>query len=309
MFKNYFEKYAVKGDVFATKSTNETKKLPGDNPITPPTQPQQPTNGESPNFVETTPQSAPKVQQKPQKQTITLDSAYSDWKANPTPETMKVVLEKAGPVISQGMTSYGAANNPVLKGKAKKIAIDAIKSYDPEGDASLKSWIALNMQGIQRFTHSMAPTVIPERVKFDNMRIENAKKEMIAMTGQEPDNNELAEMTGLSQKRIEYVQSMSKAPMTEGYFAETGDDESSDTMPTEEANAWEDVWLEYVYHDLDPINKKIFDMSMSRGKYAGKEMSVKQMAEELGISAPAVSQRRNKIADKIAEAYEYGDQI
>jgi DNA-binding Lrp family transcriptional regulator len=62
------------------------------------------------------------------------------------------------------------------------------------------------------------------------------------------------------------------------------------------------MWLDYVYFELDPIDKKIYELSTG---YKGSEkLPKKEIARQLNISAPAVSKRINKILKKIEEGQE-----
>jgi len=234
-----------------------------------------------------------------------LDTAYSEWQAAPNAKSMQKVIKAANPTINSALRSYGSGNSAILRGKAKKIAIKAIKTYDSTGKANLKSWLNLQLQGLRRHAGSTSPLTLPERVKMDAFALVRAKDEFVAVNDREPNYSELAEATGLSAKRIQYVQNLSNPTISEGELNKDIDDDSfSSYLPGVEDNSWENIWTEYVYNDLSEIDKKIFDMRMGRGVYKNKQMTVGDMAASLGISAAAVSQRSKRISSKLAEVYE-----
>jgi len=244
----------------------------------------------------------------PETKTDTLDTFYSQWQHRPEPTAMNNLVKKSFPIISSSLVTYGGTNNKLMMSRAKKLTIDAIKSYNKDSNASLASWISLNLQGLQRYANSLSPISVPERIKLDAFHINKHFQEHLNERGREPTDTELADMVGLSPKRIKYVRKMIRPVLNEGNFMETEDDDSS-YMPGVKTDEWENVWAEYVYNDLDPINKKIFDMRMGRGKHHGKPLDVNSIAKSLDMSPAAVSQRSNKIADLLADGYNYQEGI
>lgn len=245
-------------------------------------------------------------QNKPSK----LDAIYQDWKQTQNPHDMGRILQAARPVLNSAITTYASGSSPLIKSKAKQLAIQAIKSYDPKSKASLNSWIMLQLKGLRRFENNATPIKVPERIRLDNYRVYRARQEYKERTGREPTTEHLSRATGLPPKRISYVEDIAKPQHNEGYYLNQSEvSDRSAYVPGVEATNWQNVWAEYVYHDLDDTNKRIYDMSMQRGPYANKQLSVKNIADELGVSAAAVSQRRTRIADKLAEGMEFGEGI
>jgi len=64
----------------------------------------------------------------------------------------------------------------------------------------------------------------------------------------------------------------------------------------------EDLWRDYVYHDLDEKNKVIFEHLL--GYNGAPKIPKGDIATKLNISAPAVSQRINTITTRLSEFYE-----
>ena len=62
------------------------------------------------------------------------------------------------------------------------------------------------------------------------------------------------------------------------------------------------VWIDYVYSELDPVNKKI--MEWKTGYAGSKQISNNDIARNLKISPPAVSQRIGTITKRLQEGYE-----
>jgi DNA-directed RNA polymerase specialized sigma subunit len=241
---------------------------------------------------------------------VSVDAIYTSWKKSPNPESMTNLLNNLQPTIDAAVRTYGELNNPLIKSKAKQLAINAINSFDPNNKqkATLNSWVTLNLQGLQRYKNTLSPIPVPERIRLDYSRIQKHKEDFFNERGRQPTQTELADATGLSVKRLDYVNKMIKPIANEGQYLEQPDD-SDKHMPGIDTKEWQNIWLEYVYNDLDPVDKKIFDIRLKRGQYANADISVNDLAKELNISPSAVSQRSNKIAEKLLQMYELGDKL
>jgi hypothetical protein len=65
----------------------------------------------------------------------------------------------------------------------------------------------------------------------------------------------------------------------------------------------DDEWAKIVYMDLDPINKIILERM--RGLNGHKPQNMSQIAKQLKLSVPAVSQRWNKIQQLLSSQADY----
>lgn len=239
-----------------------------------------------------------------------LDALYTSWKQKPHPVYMRTMVQKLNPTVESALRTYGGQDNPLSRSRARRIAVDAIHSYQPKAGSSLKSWVSLHMQGLQRYNNTLTPIQIPERIRIDNSKIYRAAQEYKAIHGQDPTDEEIFKATGITPKRIQFVRKAVVPVVNEGqYMKDTGDEDDDVYMPGVPNNSWQNVWAEYVYHDLDDIDKRIFDMRMGRGPYKGNPLPVQDIAKKLGMSSPAVSQRSNRIADKMAGMYQVKDAL
>jgi hypothetical protein len=221
-----------------------------------------------------------------------LNTAYSLWNRTRSPEAMDEILKHSRDIIEKGITTYSGTDSPLMRSRARSIAAQAVNSYDPESKANLSSWIMTNLQGLTRYRQQVSPIRVPERVQYELHAVNQAKQELYDDLGRDPTDIELADRTGLSTKRIDYVRRFNRSIRTESDYV---DEEGGSYLPGVPDNSWENVWAEFVYHDLDPVNKKIYDMRVRKG------MSVNDIAGKLNMSASAVSQRANKISDMLTE--------
>lgn len=237
----------------------------------------------------------------------TLDDSWKTWKNSGKPEDFNNLMTNVAPVIDSAITSYAPNSSPAVRSKAKILAVSALNSYDPAMGTKLKTHLHIQLQPLRREANSYTTVHAPERVKFDLSNLKSMQKQYFDENGREPNDDELADFTGLSKKRINHIRKFDRNILGEVSFAE-----SSDTgvgLPkTQEAGY---LWEDYVYNELGPQDKLIYDLKTGRG--GRKPIGTSEIARKLKLSAGAVSQRLARIADKIAEGKEleqlYGKQV
>lgn len=320
---NYFDKYAQ--DIFELPRSGDVKEIDSFGGMSDPLDSlDTAVKGTFPNNIGAKPKRPPSAQvpgtgQSTDKQTTiqsgqpahprakkpTIEDHYTKWVTSQSPTDMTALVNSAKPIIDSAITTYAGGNtSPVVRSRAKQIVINAIKRYDPESGVPMRNWLMTNLQELRRISSQLeSPIVIPERVKIDAFRVRQVTNEFEEEHGRSPSISELSDLTGLNAKRIAYVKQLDRPTVTEGQFTKEDSEDSDDIdayLPGVPGDDWMSIWAEYVYHDLDEINKKIFDMYVGRGGYK-QGMTVNEMAKELGMSAAAVSQRAKKISDKLEE--------
>lgn len=223
---------------------------------------------------------------------------FNTWKANPTPVNTSKLVKVMEPVISSAVKSYAVGGaSPTLHSKAKLIVIDALKSYDPT-KAKLKTHMMSQLQGLRRASTKETQILsIPEQVSIDIGRLNEAQNLLTDKLGREPSTLELADHTGVSKKRIEYIR-RSKPVYSEGMVTSPkGDDSDELFQPQVDSRGGDEAWLDFVYHDLDPLDQVIMEYSL--GMHGKKILSNQGIAKRLRVSPGAISQRKAKIQNKL----------
>ena len=231
-----------------------------------------------------------------QQKKTSLDTAYEQWNKQRSTAGMRDLLSAAKPVLSKALVSYGG-NDKMLMARAKRLAINAFKKYDSTKGTKLRTYLYIQLQPLQReYMKRAAPVSIPERVQLDQYKLNRAEQEIRDMKGRDPGDDEIAEKTGLSPKRIAHIRTFAKGLVSEGQILEPG---AGGKLPGTEGITAEDIWIEYVHHDLDPIDKKILEWKT--GLYGKQILSTNEIARRLKVTPGAISQRASKIAMKIEE--------
>ena len=260
--------------------------------------PTQPTGGPKPPSAFTEqPQSALEPEFK---------NAYETWKSNQNPEGNDMMLKSLQPVIDNAVKAYAGNASPIIRSKAKKIIIDSLPNYDPQG-SKLKTYLFNQLQGLKRFSMQQGQIIsVPEQVQLDYSNLRKRENELKEELGRDPSTEELADATSMSAKRISYVRGL-KPPMSEGFTSrpapnsegtDYGDPAVVGASGKKDAAAWHD----FVYGGLGAIDKLIMEHSL--GLYGKGVLSNEQIARKLGVSPAAISLRKNKIQKELDKRYQ-----
>jgi DNA-directed RNA polymerase specialized sigma subunit len=135
---------------------------------------------------------------------------------------------------------------------------------------------------------------IPENVSLERNTLQKATSSFAAEHGREPSQAELADRTGISLKRLAKISQYKSQAMESQFLSEKGDSLYPSTPGDDQR-----IWIDYVYHELDPVDQKILEWSTGYGNV--QPIPKKEMALRLKISGPAVSARISKIVKKLEE--------
>ena len=234
-----------------------------------------------------------------------LEDAYRDpyttWSRNPSKANTSKLLTSISPDIDKGISAHVGYTTPMLRSRARQIALKAVRSYDPS-KAKLGTHIVNQLQGLRRIARKQTQILPePERVAIDRTFIEQARNKFLDESGYEPSARELADATGLSQKRIKHVQSFRHAIAESTLSGMNDEGEMASFDPAIERQG-STAWLEFVYDDLDDTNQKIMDWTL--GLHGQKELSNRQIAAKLRLSPGAISQRKAYIQSILAQEQE-----
>lgn len=242
-------------------------------------------------------------QRQPAAPVPTLEQHWEDWKRTPTPENMDLLSAKSKPIVDKALTSY-AGGNPALLTRARILAAQAFKSYDPKGGAKLQTHLMTQLQPLIRHQKEYTSVVhVPERVQTDLYRVNQEHQNFFDENGREASDSEMADRTGLSMRRIAHVRKFQRGEVAESTLTSTTEEGEQETFyPGTQTHDPQKIWTEYVHHDLSPVDQKILEWKTG---YNGKDIiSNNEIASRLKLSAGAVSQRSAKIAKLLAQGQE-----
>lgn len=244
-------------------------------------------------------------------QTTQLEPEYAEafgaWQATPTPQTRSQLLKQVDPVISTAIKSYGGASagSPVLRSHARRMALKSFGTYDP-AKGGLKTHLLSQLRRLQRTGAQQAQIIsVPEQVALDRRHLNETEQSLRITLGREPSDQQLANHTGLSLKRLSYVRQTSP-PVAVGKLLSQMPAESR-TLPASSIPGHDPLiegWEELVYHDLDQTDQVIFDYLT--GSHGRGMLNTGDIAKRLGVTPSAVSQRAARIQGQLDERLSVG---
>jgi len=215
---------------------------------------------------------------------------YEAWQGNQTPEGNAAFLKELDPIVQKGVKMYGN-DSPLAQSKAKLIALDALKKYDPKR-SRLQSHMLTQMQSLRRAQRKQEEILrAPERILLENQKLQAYTQEIQDELGREPTDSEISNRLGVSLDRLKKIRQFQPG-------LSLGQAESADPMQGAPASSLPgqtdtDYWVELVYHDLNPIDQKILEMTL--GLHGQKKLSNQEIAKKLNRTPGAVSQRKVQI--------------
>jgi len=218
----------------------------------------------------------------------TDDELYKRWKASRTPGDLQALMTNLEPLIqSEVNRRAGTIARDLLVLQAKKLAVDAIKSYNPSVGVKISTHVTNQLQKLSRvnYAHQNAAR-IPEHSMLQYHSVNIATEDFRADHGRDPSVQELAETLKWSPKKIEQFQAN---------FGRSELLESIDTPNDLFVAATHDPRIDYVYSTLSPRQQQIFEYTTG---YHGKPRAGNsQIMQKLGITQGVLSYEKTKIKD------------
>lgn len=220
--------------------------------------------------------------------------AWNQWKQKPSPVTMSAALKTVTPAIDTAISRFPKVNPIVARAEARRLAIGAIKSFDPTQGASLSSHVFNHLRGLQRFQQEKVRDVvsIPRSGREQYGRLAAAEKAFLEERGRYPSENELQDLTGFAPKKMHGLRKMSKYDFAEGAL-ESSPDVSQD------ADSTLGLWADFVYHDLAARDQVIMDYKM--GRNGREKLDTEEIAKRTGFHPTYINRRAAEIAQKILD--------
>ena len=219
--------------------------------------------------------------------------SYDKWRIDPTPDNMADVIDELSPVINSEIHRY-PGSKPILRGRAKTLAIEAVRRFDPERATNLKSWVVTSMQPLYRYGNQSRPIGASEMMIRQSAELARVRQELADEIGREPDDAELADATGIPVKRIASISAHVKPTVYDTAFDST-DEGGIGSLPGTVSGHSASSAAQLVRESLSERDRMIYDL-----KTGAPLVSNTEIARRLGVSPAYVSQRGAYIAGQIA---------
>jgi DNA-directed RNA polymerase specialized sigma subunit len=212
------------------------------------------------------------------------------WKKSNSSGDLQLLLNQMNSIILREVNKWSPSmSRSYLEAEGKRLAVEAFHLYDPKQGTTLSTFLASRLPKLSRVTYSVMNTARLSETK--NLLFHTyfaAGNELRDRHGREPTNDELADHLGWSPKKLEQFQRQSQRKE----FVE-----SEDHPDSEDA---EDNLVDYIYHDLTPLQKSIFEHSTG---YQGKQkLSGSEMMKKLNITQGQLSYQKTLIVQAVGKA-------
>ena len=168
-------------------------------------------------------------------------------------------------------------------------------------------WVRQAMQ--QLVSELTRPVVLSDRAVRQLARVRNAERERLQAWGRAPSLHELASATGLPHPQVENLVAAGRVPRA--LDEPIGDDQAGSTFgdllcdPSAE-DAYERVPTHAEINAVEPLLQRLDDRErrIVRARYGldGRERTLRELAQQLGVSAERVRQIQGQALDKLREA-------
>jgi hypothetical protein len=216
-------------------------------------------------------------------------NAWSHWKDNPGPERMAAALRSVRPIIDKSVSRFSRYNAAIMGGEAKRLAIAAIKTYDPSQGTKLSTHVYNHLRPMGR--HAADLGAAARKSRLDRERTAeylSAVRDLTETNNREPSDDELRDHLKVDRKTLSKMRQASGGEAAEGQM---------EYLPGEDEDPRLALWTDYVYHDLDPTGKLIMDHKL--GRNGRPVLNTEATADRLGLHPDYVNRRAGQIAERI----------
>ncbi len=208
---------------------------------------------------------------------------WKTWKRTGAPSDLQSLIDQMNPIILRevGRWSSGMSRS-LLESEGKRLAVEAFKTYDPNMGTALSTYVASRLPKLSRMVYSNQNAARLSETRAMLFHTYNrAVSELSDEHGREPTHAELADRLVWSPQKLKQFQL--EAHRKE--FIESEEHPEQDTA--------EDHLVDYIYHDLTPLQQKIFEFST--GYRGAPKLQGGAIMKRLAISQGQLSYQKSLI--------------
>lgn len=207
------------------------------------------------------------------------------WKQMPTPQNLEALIKQLNPVLQREMMRWsGVVPKYVLENEAKKLAIKACETYNPNAGTALATHVTNQLQKLSRIAYQRQSSMrVPEQQRLTFNRYNAAVRHLEDLNGRKPTMDDVADYLAIKPKALQkIVENVGRKELIE-----------SGEGPQFIQHAESDV-LDLAYGDMTPVQKKIFEM---RTGYNNTPIakSAKEIMKALNITQSQLSYQLSAI--------------
>ena len=217
----------------------------------------------------------------------TDDELYQKWKRTGSSADLSALVKNLDPLIHAEVNRRaGTLSRDLLVLQAKKLAVDAIKSFNPNLGVKISTHVTNQLQKLSRmnYAHQNAAR-IPEHSQLQYHTVNIANEDFKAEHGREPSTEELADALRWSPKKLEQF----RTQFERKEWLEHAKESPADMFVA----ATHDPRIDYVYSTLSPRQQKIFEYTT--GYHGSPRLKNPEILTRLGLTQGVLSYEKTKI--------------
>lgn len=217
--------------------------------------------------------------------------AWKKWNQSGSPVDLDNVLDKLTPMIQSEVNRWaGSLARPLLELEAKKLAVEAIKSYSPSAGAALGTHVANRLKKLSRVTYTHQNVGrIPEHQVLKLTSYNVAKENLTNSLGRDPTADEMAGELVWSKPYLNRFQRSLRSEFVE----------SGETPPIFDTDSGQHGMVDFVYNDMNPMHKKIFEHTTGYG--GAKILGNAALMKKLKLSQGQYSYQKRQVINKVED--------
>jgi len=216
---------------------------------------------------------------------------WNSWSKSKDPEVLESLLRSMDPIIMGRAAQFRSAPIPqsAIEAEARKQAINAFETYDPNRGAQLGTHVNNYMRKVYRYVTTYQNVGrVPESRAAKIDLYQKTKAHLGDMKGREPTAVEMADELKWSQREVSRMEKeMRKDLGLEGSFGD---------MAFSEGNSSADL-LNYGYYELTPEEQTIIDYTL--GMNGKPKMKMDQIAVKTNKTVRQVGLIKNRAIKKL----------
>lgn len=218
--------------------------------------------------------------------------AWDRWSKAPSPASLSGVLKTVKPVIDGAVARNKGVNEGLLRSEAKRLAIQAFKTFDPAAGASLNTHVFGHLRSLGRFSQKMTRAIdVPRERNEEIGRLVKFERDFQEQNLRDPLDEEVQDHFGISSKKLTKLRG--------GVFYEFPEGGLEGDLEFDPEESRLARWSAFVYQDLPPKDRLIMDHMTGAG--GRPPLSPNDLAAKMGLDPSYVRKRAATIAQKILE--------
>lgn len=215
---------------------------------------------------------------------------WKRWQSTNRTRDLGTLLTQLNPVIQKEVGKWGSTvPRPALEARAKLLAVDALRQYDPTKGAAVATHVTSRIRKLSRHVYPYQNVArLPENKQLNYNTFQIANNRLLDTLGRDPTIDELSDELGWHKRKVTDFQksfALSELVESEGAYFDEG-------------KAQEPI-VDFYYHGLAPTDRSMFEDIT--GYNDQRPLTNKGLMGKYELTQGQLSYRKRKFVDDIRD--------